>query len=143
LNLYWDDLEGDKYILYVPNNGHGLKDLRRIAGSIAALHLNAAGKLKLPKMQWKHQLGETGLTLKLSSDQAPEHVSAWIASSPTRDFREAQWKSVDVEAQSGSYSHELPLPEAGYSAMFAEAEFDNDGTPYFLSTNVRIIGAKE
>ena len=143
LNLYWDDLEGDKYILYVPNNGHGLTDLRRIAGSIAALHLNAAGKLELPKLEWKHQLGETSLTLKLSSDQPPQHVSAWIASSPTRDFREAQWNSVDIEALSESYTHELPFPDAGYAAMFAEAEFDNDGTPYFLSTNVKIIGAKE
>ena len=27
LNVYWDGLPGDKYVTYVPNNGHGLKDL--------------------------------------------------------------------------------------------------------------------
>ena len=37
LNLYWNDLQGDKYILYVPNNGHGIQDYPRVTASIAAL----------------------------------------------------------------------------------------------------------
>ena len=37
LNLYWNELQGDKYILYVPNNGHGIKDYPRVVSSIAAL----------------------------------------------------------------------------------------------------------
>ncbi|OHB75274.1 MAG: hypothetical protein A2W31_12925, partial [Planctomycetes bacterium RBG_16_64_10] len=43
LNLYWHDLVGENYILYVPNNGHGLDDFRRIVGSLKALHEHATG----------------------------------------------------------------------------------------------------
>lgn len=38
LNLYWTGLEGEKRVLYVPNNGHGLNDFERVLGSIMALH---------------------------------------------------------------------------------------------------------
>ena len=38
LNLYWSGLVGEKYILYVPNAGHGLTDLVRVAGSHSAFH---------------------------------------------------------------------------------------------------------
>jgi PhoPQ-activated pathogenicity-related protein len=38
LNLYWSELKGPKYVLYIPNNGHGLKDYGRIVGSLCALH---------------------------------------------------------------------------------------------------------
>ena len=36
LNLYYDDLLGEKRVLYVPNSGHGLQDKRRVINSITA-----------------------------------------------------------------------------------------------------------
>ena len=39
-NLYWDDVSGDKYVLYCPNQGHGIKDMaprhRRLARAAAS-----------------------------------------------------------------------------------------------------------
>ena len=52
LNLYYDDLPGEKYILYCPNNVHGLKDYARIFGSLSALHHKMISSKKLPKMKW-------------------------------------------------------------------------------------------
>lgn len=141
LNLYWDGLSGEKHIVYVPNNGHGLKDAARIVGGLVALHQQTAGKLKLPRLEWELAENGGGLSLKLTSDAKPAGVSAWIASSPTLDFRDAQWQATSLSEADGGYRHELSAPSTGFSAMFGEAAFDAAGTPYFLSTNVKIIKA--
>lgn len=144
LNIYWDDLIGEKYILYVPNNGHGINDYRRLLGSIAALNQKAAGNITWPNLSWKLDESADGLKLSVNSDQDPKQVVAWIASSPTRDFREVKWSSTPMEKQAdGTYSHTLPQPEQGYAAMFGEATYAGPKMPYFLSTQVRVIGTKD
>jgi hypothetical protein len=78
----------------------------------------------------------------VDSDIRPAWVSAWIATAPTKDFRESAWSSQPVVESDGAFRHELAIPATGYAAMFAEAVFDNAPTPYSLSTNVRIVGGK-
>jgi len=141
LNLYWDGLTGEKHVLYVPNNGHGLKDLARITGGLAALHKQAAGRLKLPEMTW--ELTENGDTLDLvvRSDTPPAGVSAWFTSASTKDFRESVWQSTPALEADGAYRYQLKRPTTGYAALFGEAVFEDGGVPYYLSTNVRITSA--
>jgi PhoPQ-activated pathogenicity-related protein len=143
LNHYWNDLQGDKYILYVPNNGHGLRDFARLIGTINALHQSAAGRLKLPKLTWKIEEGDGGLHLSLQSDQKPRKVRAWVAHSESRDFREAKWESYPTRLNGKGHEYKLARPAKGYRAIFGEAVFDAEGTPYFLSTNVKIIHSKK
>jgi PhoPQ-activated pathogenicity-related protein len=141
LNLYWEGLEGEKRVLYVPNNGHSLKDIVRVAGSIAAFHKQASGQLQLPKLTWDLAESDEALRLSVRSDVAPTSVSAWIATAPTRDFREAVWTSSETRLDDGAHRYELDRPATGYAALFGEAVYDDDGQPYFLSTNIRIIGS--
>jgi PhoPQ-activated pathogenicity-related protein len=141
LNLYWNDLEGEKHVLYVPNQGHSLADPQRVIGSIAAFHRHSVGELTLPKLDWKLANGDGALKLNLKSSAEAAHALAWIASSPTRDFREATWKSEKLELVDGAYRYALPLPESGYAAMFGELKFDSNSLPYYLSTNVQIVPA--
>lgn len=141
LNLYWDGLEGEKRVLYVPNQGHKLDDPERVVGSIAAFHRQAIGELTLPKLDWKLENGGGKLRLHVESTAAPAHALAWIATSPTRDFREAKWTSQKLERVEGGYRYELPAPESGYAAMLGELKFVSDSLPYYLSTNVQIAPA--
>ena len=143
LNHYWNDLRGEKYILYVPNNGHGLKDFARVIGTINALHQRAAGRLKLPKLTWKLDENDGGVHLSLQSDQKPKKVRAWVAHADSRDFRDSKWESYPARANGKGYEYMLSRPAKGYRAIFGEAVFDADGTPFFLSTNVKIISAKK
>jgi PhoPQ-activated pathogenicity-related protein len=142
LNLYWDDLEGEKYILYVPNNGHGLRDHMRLVGTVSALHDQITGGKSMPKLDWKYEdRGET-LRLQLSSDTKPEAVRSWNAASETRDFREARWESQPVPADDGEgrrYVIEVKKPADGFAAVFAEAEFNGRPMPFNLSTNLRVV----
>jgi PhoPQ-activated pathogenicity-related protein len=138
LSFYWNELRGDKYILYVPNNGHGLKDNARVVGSIRALHQHVARSKPLPKLRWDFAIGKTEATLRIESDISPRHVRLWAATSDTRDFRDARWQSYPMEKTGKAFVGTLQRPPAEFGAMFGEAVYDTDGTPYFLSTNVRV-----
>jgi PhoPQ-activated pathogenicity-related protein len=138
LNLYWDDLPADKYILYVPNNRHGLNDHARVVGSINALHQHVARGEPLPKLRWKFELNKAEATLHFESDIAPERVRIWAATSETRDFRGARWQSYPTKTVDKRYEGTLERPPSVYGAMFGEAQFTMNGVPYYLSTNVGI-----
>lgn len=140
LNLYWSDLIGKKYVLYVPNSGHRLDDQERTLGTLAALHRQASGELKLADLDWQYSEEPGKLRLRLSANKSPERVVAWLAESPTRDFRDARWSSQPIERTAAGYELVLPLPEQGFKAVLGEAVFATDRSPYYLSTQVRIVG---
>jgi PhoPQ-activated pathogenicity-related protein len=143
-NLYWDGLQGQKHILYVPNKGHDLADLERVIGGLTALHRMNAGGPPLPKLDWKLTPNGHSLELDLAIDTPPTQVQVWTTSADTRDFREAKWTPREVPAQDGRFRYELAYPDRGFAAMFGEARFAGEGVPFYLSTNVRIVGpAKE
>jgi PhoPQ-activated pathogenicity-related protein len=139
-SLYWSDLLGEKYLLYVPNNGHDLNDLRRIVGSVLAFQEHIALGKRLPKLNWKFDRDASSLHMDIESDLKPASVSVWTASAASRDFRESKWSSQPARLANGKYHFDLPIPAKGYAAAFAEAVFSNGAFPYFLSTNVQIIG---
>jgi len=143
LNNYWNDLQGPKYVLYIPNNDHGLKDLGRITGSLTALQDHVAIGTPLPDLKWDFasRPGTKTMRLSIRSDQTPKTVQAWIAHSPTKDFRPAHWSSVTCDEADGAFHHDLEIPTEGYVAMFGEAIYNGRAAPFYLSTNVRILSA--
>jgi PhoPQ-activated pathogenicity-related protein len=143
LNLYWDDLPGEKYVLYVPNNGHGLKDYPRLFGAMQALNDRARLGTKMPKLDWKFTESGEQLQLVITSDIKPLKVDAWTASTPTKDFRDSTWTSRPAESRGAGYHAALPRPAKGHAALFAELTFESEVPGgYQLSTQLHIIGAK-
>lgn len=153
LNLYWDGLLGGKWVLYVPNAGHGLEQkdgkgktdrTRALNTASAFARLQAQGK-PLPKLSWAHGDVAGRLRLTVSAEPAPKGARLWVAQAPTRDFREAVWKEQKAQQQDGAGPGAkvvglVERPEKGCVAFFAELEYDLDGLPYYLSTQMRIDG---
>ncbi|QDV24064.1 PhoPQ-activated pathogenicity-related family protein [Aureliella helgolandensis] len=140
-NLYWDQLEGDKYLLYVPNQGHGIRDYARLIGSLSALHHSLHGGPALPKLTWDHQQADNQSELVVATKDSIDSVHGWVASSDSKDFRDATWSQqacqrIDEE----SWKLTVAAPEKGYRAFFAEAVFLSNDLPGFLSTNMTIVG---
>jgi PhoPQ-activated pathogenicity-related protein len=142
LNLYWDGLAGEKYILYVPNNRHGLKDYARVVGSVNALHQHTNGGPKLPQLDWKYEDHADGVTLQINSSIKPQRVRAWATTSGTRDFRQSKFASFDVDEKDDQYKFTLPRPPKGHAAVFGEVVYDGEPLSYYLSTTVRVVSAK-
>jgi len=143
LNLYWDDLADEKYILYVPNAGHSLGNPARVFGSINALHQHAANGRRLPKLSWEFSRTGNRAGLRIESDLQPAKVVVWTATAPKRDFRHARWQSYPTSRDGREHVAAFKIPESGYGAMFGEAMYNAGGVPYFFSTNVRIATAAD
>jgi PhoPQ-activated pathogenicity-related protein len=137
MNLYWDGLPAPKYALYLPNQSHSSDDFARLIPALDAIHRDGAA---LPDLEWEFERQDDGLRLCIRSEPAPVTVSAWTAESADRDFRDETFVSESVVPADGLFIIDVAPPPAGYSAVFAEAVFaGEDGVPFPLSTNVRVI----
>ena len=73
-NLYWNDLKGEKYLIYVPNNGHGLNDRARLVAGLNALNKSVLTDKPLPKLQWNYAENGDGVELTVKSDVRPSRA---------------------------------------------------------------------
>jgi PhoPQ-activated pathogenicity-related protein len=141
LKLYWDGLPEPKHVLYVPNQGHGLRDMDRVIGALSALHRHAARGDPLPQLSWRVAPASHELALEVKADRPPRRVVMWSAHSPSRDFREAHWVSRRCTRSRDAYVCDAARATQGYTAVFAEASFkDTREVAFSLSTTVCMAG---
>jgi len=79
----------------------------------------------------------------VTSDLQPVQVLQWTASAPTRDFRSAEWSSIELQPVRGGYLARMQYPTEGYRAIFVEANYDIEGRHMPLSTGVTIVGPRD
>ena len=140
LNVYYDALPGERYLLYVANTGHTLQPGReRAIAALMALFQQTAGRLRLPTLRWEASAERDILTLALTSDRPPRSVRAWVATAPTRDFRDARWEAYEMPAEHDRYVHRRPMRRGHITAIFGEVEYTAEPRPFFLSTTVRLF----
>lgn len=143
LNLYWDDLPGEKHVLYVPNAGHGLDGGKENAlKTLAVFAQHIAMQQALPAMTWKHDDDNDGggeqMRLVVHSTPAPKAVRLWTAHSDDKDFRPDHWDATPITADSdGAYVAHVAKPTTGHVAFFAEATYEFGPLEYGLSTQIR------
>ncbi|MBL9163253.1 MAG: hypothetical protein JNL18_11005 [Planctomycetaceae bacterium] len=143
-NIYWDELQGEKHVRYVPNAGHGLDDGKEGALiTLAAFAQHVAQDKSLPELKWTHEGDDDEYRLKISSTPTPESVRLWVARSDTKDFRNAKWEATElrVSDEAGGDGEEfvgvVAKPEEGHVALFGEATYRQGPLPYNLSTTLR------
>jgi len=140
LNIYYDGLVGEKYVLYVPNAGHGLSGgMARVVADISAFILKTAGEIKFPKLTWIVKEGKEKINISVTSDIKPRAVNLWVAKSHTKDFREARWNKLEIRPQGNLYTYSLKKPDKDNVAIFSEAVYSMKGMEFFLSTPVKVF----
>ena len=149
LNLYWDGIPADKWVLYVPNAGHNLRrqdrpqpdQLNDLINGLAAFSRHQITGTSMPKLSWKHENVNGNLRLSIAATPAPTGARLWIAQTPTMDFRTAGWSEHKVSLTDGRIVAEMPPPDKGHLAFFGELDYEIDGLRYHLSTQVRMTEA--
>lgn len=140
--FYWKDLKGTKYLRYVPNTDHSLKDSDAWMTLLASYAAVVKGS-KLPQFSWTMQ--DDG-SIRVKNQDKPSAVKLWQATNPNaRDFRVdaigKTWTSTDLKDEGGGvYTAKVAKPEKGWTAFFAELTYENGtAAPYKYTTQVRVI----
>ena len=145
LNIYWDDLKGQKSVVYLPNAGHGLAVHRDYAlNGIGAFFRHSVSGRPWPVLDWKHTDAENGdLVLTVKSNPEPKSARLWVAKGETRDFRKSPWEEAPLVTNGSIVKGGVARPAKGYIAIMGDLEYEVDGIPFHLSTQIRQVGAKE
>jgi PhoPQ-activated pathogenicity-related protein len=141
--FYFDDLPGVKYLRYVPNADHSLKDSDAYQTLLACYNAVIYNKA-LPEFSWTV---EKDGSMRVKTKDAPTEVKLWHATNPeARDFRldtlGPKWDSAPLSDQGeGTYVASVPKPVKGWTAFFAELTFPgaNPKVPYKFTTQVRVV----
>jgi PhoPQ-activated pathogenicity-related protein len=140
--FYFDDLKGEKYLRYVPNSNHSLKDTDAVESIIAFYQTVLSGAAR-PKYSWTF---EKNGSIRVLSETKPKEVLLWQATNPEhRDFRLAvigkAYKSESlVDQGTSTFVANLKAPPKGWTASFVELTYDVGGPfPLKLTTAVRVL----
>src|SRR5919108_1578149 len=142
LNLYWNELPGNKWVLYVPNAGHNLQrqdrpqsdQFNHLINGLAAFYRHQVSGKSMPNLTWKHESANGKLHLTIDATPAPMSARLWVAQASTPDFRRARWAEQPVTLSQDRVIGEVTRPEKGYLAFFGELDYEIGGLKYHLST---------
>ena len=143
--FYWDEMPGENRLFEVPNVPHTLgNSFAAVAGSAAAWgKLVLAGK-SVPKVKLEVEGKNGQREFVATSDGAPSIVRLWIANAPTKDFRQAQWRSMELKPDAGAYratlSDDQIFGKGAQAAAFAEIEIEGKPLPLRLSSLLWMAG---
>lgn len=139
--FYFDRLPGVKYLRYVPNADHSLKN-SDAWDTLIAWHHAQINHTPLPRFSWKHE-GTDAIRVRVT-DQ-PAEVRLWQANNASaRDFRldmiGPAWKSTVLPPDgSGVYVGRVDGSIEGWTAFLVELTYRLGGpTPLKLTTDVRV-----
>jgi len=153
-NLYWKDLVGEKYILYMPNQDHNTKrggdsinpmDLLPVFGTIKAFVYKCAADTELANMNWEYKKskGKVVLNIDLKDNKLAKvngvttspSASVFIARNSTKDFRLIEFVPYPMVKTEKGYSYEIPYSKTDYLAVVARVTLkDPTNGTYMLST---------
>ena len=140
--FYFDGLQGEKFLRYVPNADHGLNGSDAIESITAFYALILAGRPR-PEFSWTNEVDGS---IRVTTKDTPAEVLLWQAHNPeARDFRletlgPKYTSTVLEDSGSGVYLGNVQKPDKGWTAYYIEMQFDAGvGIPLKMSTAVRVV----
>ncbi|OHB70730.1 MAG: PhoPQ-activated pathogenicity, partial [Planctomycetes bacterium RBG_13_63_9] len=140
--FYFDDLPGEKYLRYVPNTDHSLKDSDAVE-SILAYYRAVIRGVPRPEFSWSF---EPDGSIRVAAKDAPRDVHLWQATNPkARDFRletigPAFRRSDLADRGDGTYVAKVPTPAKGWTAFYVEMVYASGGPESMkFTTAVRVV----
>jgi PhoPQ-activated pathogenicity-related protein len=146
LNLYWNELPANKWVIYVPNAGHDLRrqdrgnpnQMNHLVDGLAAFSRHQISGRPMPEVSWKHEDRNGKLRLSIAASPKPLGARLWVAQTASKDFRAANWTEQTANVSDGMVVGEVTPPDKGHIALFGEIDYEIEGLKYQLSTQVRV-----
>ncbi len=140
--FYFSELQGEKYLRYVPNAKHNLAGSDARESLLVYYQAIITGKPR-PQFSWKKE--KDGALIVTVKDK-PREVNLWQATNPkARDFRvdtigNAYTSSPLKEVKPGVYVARVNKPASGFTAFFVELVYVSGGKyPFKFTTEVSVV----
>jgi len=139
--FYFDQLEGEKHLRYVPNADHSL-DGSDAAETIVAFYRMILTGTPRPRYAWRF---EDDGSIRVRTVDEPAAVRLWQATNRSaRDFRVEslgrEYTASALEDRGGGvYVGRVDAPKQGWTAFFVELTYDAGGLPLKLTSGVRVV----
>lgn len=140
--LYLDKLPPPTTVYMVPNGQHGAWASETAASTLATFIGFTTKGLPLPSINAEWSPNNLGEVLKIRADLSPRppEVTLLTATSSTLDFRTSKWLSSPITMPSmGSSTLMFPKQQSVNLAVIAQAKYETEYGPLFLSSPVRVI----
>lgn len=137
MSLYWSEIVGSKYIMRVPNAGHGLDAGRDHAlRTVGVFFRHAVANKDLPALSWEPTVSDARVGLTLQAKPAPNDTRLWVAASDDNDFRDSEWIARPLKSENDGFSGAAERRGTERLAVFGEVDYEFEGLQYSLSTLV-------
>jgi PhoPQ-activated pathogenicity-related protein len=144
--FYWDELQGEKYLQYIPNANHGLRtnDGEYNMKSLTAFYKAVISDSDRPQYNWHVSNDSIYLNVDHSLN-ADYSIKQWEAvNNEARDFRVdvigRSWTSTDIpKSANGRYAVKFAQPENGYKAGLLEVTFNPESDIPFTFTSGTVV----
>ncbi|EON76135.1 PhoPQ-activated pathogenicity-related protein [Lunatimonas lonarensis] len=139
--FYWDDLSGEKHLVYIPNAGHSLDNsdaMQILLGFYKHILMDEAR----PEYSW--EVTDTHIKVTVDPQNPPVQVKLWEAHNPeARDFRidvfGPKWMDTVIPVQeNGVYQIPIQAPDKGWKGHFVEITYAGKA-PIKLTTGVKVL----
>jgi len=127
--LYFFDLPGKNYLLYVPNNPHGIKNIPYVVDNLSSF-FKLVLKNVLPQISFEIFDG----TIVIKDDPVIRQVYLHRAVSDTTDFRKSLWLRFPILPDAGVYSISVEPPQGRHVAYYAEIVLEIEGLTLSVCT---------
>lgn len=139
--FYFNDLPGEKGMVYAPNAGHSA-EIPRTLQAVNALFMNLDEGVTLPVVKAKYSLttSKTAFQVEISiktNGWKISEIRLFSAHSPLRDFRKVRFDYQLLE-KANKTTGKLIIQD--YTASYVEVVFERNGRSLSISTPAEVFG---
>jgi PhoPQ-activated pathogenicity-related protein len=139
--FYWNDLPGEKHLMYVPNSGHDVSHSDALQ-NLTAFYASVLDNTPRPDYSW--ELVGDAFKLKTNPSKKPTSIKLWKAHNENaRDFRidviGPAWSDTEIPLNdTGEYEIPFSAPEKGWTGYFVELTYPGK-LPLKVTTGVEVL----
>ena len=142
VNEYWDGLPGAKWHLYLEGADHAHESGNpKTHRAIAVFARLLAEHKEPPKLEWKFANSAGKITLTGTTSNAAKSARLWVGlggNLSQLQFTERPAKLGLASPNETAFTADIAMSPTGYTAVFAEIEYEHEGKPYSLTTGIFI-----
>jgi len=136
--FYFFDLPGKNYVLFIPNEGHGIKNIPLVVSTMSEFFKSLILKGDFVDVEWKFE--DRGKRLVIASNEL-ESCGVWLAFSDDLDFRDATWVRRKLKCEDGYCEFKVPNLNQNI-CYFGELVFEGYNGKFILTTIPKIVKNK-